>query len=56
MLIIFASIRIWLDLTRMPKPFQIEALGSSQWNLRSEKLEWRMKLPVPEQPFDYKDR
>ncbi|MBX9895536.1 MAG: DUF4390 domain-containing protein [Nitrosomonas sp.] len=51
-----ASIRIWLDLTRMPKPFQIEALGSSQWNLRSEKLEWRMKLPVPEQPFYYRDR
>jgi len=52
----FASIRIWLDLTRMPKPFQVEALGSSQWSLRSEKLEWRMKLPTPEQPFHYKDR
>ncbi|WP_292917926.1 DUF4390 domain-containing protein [Nitrosomonas sp.] len=47
----FASLRIWLDLTRMPKPFQVEALGSNQWNLSSEKLEWRMKLPAPEQPF-----
>lgn len=51
-----ASLRIWLDLTRMPKPFQVEALGSSQWNLGSEKLEWRMKLPTPEQPFYLKDQ
>lgn len=49
-----ASLRIWLDLTRMPKPFQIEALGSSQWNLSSDKLEWRMKLPTPEQPLQMK--
>ena len=46
-----ASLRIWLDLTRMPKPFQVEALGSSRWNLSSDKLEWSMKLPTPEQPF-----
>lgn len=44
-----ASLRIWLDLTRMPKPFQVEALGSNQWNLSSDKLEWRMRLPMPEQ-------
>lgn len=49
-----ASLRIWLDLTRMPKPFQVEALGSSRWNLSSDKLEWRMKLPTPEQPFQMK--
>ncbi|SFE94094.1 DUF4390 domain-containing protein [Nitrosomonas sp. Nm166] len=49
-----ASLRMWLDLTRMPKPFQIEALGSSQWNLSSDKLEWRMKLPTPEQPVQVK--
>ena len=46
-----ASLRVWLDLTRMPKPFQVEALGSSQWNLSSDKLEWRMKLPTPGQPL-----
>ncbi|TXI20476.1 MAG: DUF4390 domain-containing protein [Nitrosomonas sp.] len=46
-----ASLRVWLDLTRMPKPFQVEAIGSNQWNLSSEKLEWRMKLPTPEQPL-----
>ncbi len=49
-----ASLRIWLDLTRMPKPFQVEALSSSQWNLSSDKLEWRMKLPTPEQPLQMK--
>ncbi|WP_242447221.1 DUF4390 domain-containing protein [Nitrosomonas supralitoralis] len=49
-----ASLRIWLDLTRMPKPFQVEALGSSRWDLSSDKLEWRMKLPTPEQPFQMK--
>lgn len=49
-----ASLRIWLDLTRMPKPFQVEALGSSKWDLSSDKLEWRMKLPTPEQPFQMK--
>ncbi len=46
-----AILRLWLDLTRMPKPFQVEALGSSAWNLSSDRLEWRMKLPLPEQPF-----
>ena len=49
-----ASLRIWLDLSRMPKPFQVEALGSSKWDLSSDKLEWRMKLPTPEQPFQMK--
>lgn len=49
-----ASLRIWLDLTRMPRPFQVEALGSSQWNLSSDKLEWRMRLPTPAQPLQIK--
>lgn len=49
-----ASLRIWLDLTRMPKPFQVEAFGSSRWNLSSDKLEWHMKLPTAEQPFQMK--
>ena len=49
-----ASLRVWLDLTRMPKPFQVEALGSNQWNLSSDKLEWRMRLPTPEQPLQIK--
>lgn len=51
-----ASLRIWLDLTRLPKPFQVEALGSNQWNLDSKKLQWRMRLPPPGQPFQFKDQ
>ncbi len=49
-----ASLRIWLDLTRMPKPFQVEALGSNKWDLSSDKLEWRMRLPAPDRPFQMK--
>jgi len=49
-----AILRVWLDLTRMPKPFQVEALSSSDWNLSSDRLEWEMKLPVPAQPFYFK--
>jgi Domain of unknown function (DUF4390) len=48
-----ATLRLWLDLTRMPKPFQVEALGSSAWNFSSERLQWRMKLPSPGQPFQF---
>ncbi|MDR4516776.1 MAG: DUF4390 domain-containing protein [Nitrosomonas sp.] len=50
-----AILRLWLDLTRMPKPFQVEALGSSAWNLSSDRLEWRMTLPSSEQPFQLFD-
>jgi hypothetical protein len=49
-----ASARVWLDLTRMPKPFQIETIGSSQWDLSSDKLEWHMKLPTPGEPVQIK--
>lgn len=48
-----ATLRLWLDLTRMPKPFQVEALGSSVWNLSSERVQWRMKLPSPGHPFQF---
>ncbi len=48
-----ATLRLWLDLTRMPKPFQVEALGSSAWNLSSERLQWRMKLPSSDHLFQF---
>ncbi|WP_244073591.1 DUF4390 domain-containing protein [Nitrosomonas sp. PY1] len=51
-----ASLRIWFDLTRMPKPFQVEALASSQWELTSDRLEWRMKLPVIGKPMIVKEQ
>lgn len=46
-----AELRVWLDLTRMPKPFQVEALSSSAWNLSSDRIKWRMKMPTPDQPL-----
>jgi len=41
-----ARLRMWLDLTRLPKPFQIETFGSSEWNLTSKTLEWQTRLPL----------
>lgn len=41
-----ATLRIWLDLTRLPKPFQVETLGSKAWHLTSDRLEWRTNLPL----------
>lgn len=41
-----ATLRMWLDLTRLPKPFQIETFGSSEWNLKSKTLEWHTRLPL----------
>lgn len=40
-----AKLRIRLDLSRLPKPFQVEALGSKEWNLSSDMLQWRITLP-----------
>jgi len=34
-----------LDLSRLPKPFQVEAFGSKEWNLSSGMLQWRITLP-----------
>ncbi len=41
-----ATLRMWLDLTRLPKPFQIETFGSSEWNLTSKTLQWQTRLPL----------
>jgi hypothetical protein len=41
-----AELRVWLDLSRLPKPFQVEALSSKEWNLSSDTLEWSVKLPT----------
>ena len=40
-----AELRVWLDLSRLPKPFQVEALSSKEWNLSSDTLQWSVKLP-----------
>ncbi len=40
-----AELRVWLDLSRLPKPFQVEALSSREWNLSSTTLQWNVRLP-----------
>lgn len=35
-----AVLRLRLDLTRLPKALQVEALGSEKWNLVSERFRW----------------
>jgi len=35
-----AAVRLKLDVAQMPKPFQLSALGSRDWNLQSEWRRW----------------
>ena len=45
-----AALRMRLDVTQLPKPFQVNALTSREWNLASEWRRWpfRVKAPVTE--------
>ena len=38
-----AVIRMRLDVSQLPKPFQINALASRDWNLSSEWFRWTLK-------------
>lgn len=35
-----AAVRMRLDLTQLPKPFQVNALASRDWNIASDWLRW----------------
>lgn len=35
-----ASLRFQLDTTRLPKPFQVTAIGSRDWNLGTDWMRW----------------
>jgi hypothetical protein len=37
-----AQIRMRLDVSQLPKPFQIDALGSRDWNLSSDWYRWTL--------------
>jgi len=45
-----AGLRMRLDVTQLPKPFQLNALTNREWNLASEWRRWpfRVKAPVTE--------
>ncbi len=36
----YAAIKVRLDQTKLPKPLQVEAVGSDDWNMASERYRW----------------
>ncbi|WP_292966773.1 DUF4390 domain-containing protein [Nitrosomonas sp.] len=40
-----AILQVWLDISRLPKPFQLEWLDTEDWTLSSEKKIWQLKFP-----------
>jgi hypothetical protein len=43
-----ASLRMRLDVTQLPRPFQISALGNKDWSLGSDWKTWAVTLPSAE--------
>lgn len=48
-----AELRLRLDVTQLPRPFQISALGNKEWSLNSDWKLWTLNLP-PLPPVDAK--
>lgn len=42
------GLRLRLDISQLPKPFQIAAVGSRDWNLASEWKTWPIQIPPAE--------
>ncbi len=42
-----AALRLRLDISQLPKPFQVSALGSRDWNLNSDWQYWTFVVPPP---------
>jgi hypothetical protein len=40
----YAALRMRLDQSRLPKPLQVDALGSKDWNMVSERYRWTPSL------------
>ncbi len=49
-----ASLRLRLDTTQLPRPFQISALGNKEWSLASDWKNWRTVIPQPLAPAEAK--
>ena len=41
-----AALRLRLDITQLPRPFQITALGNKDWSLNSDWKTWPLTLPA----------
>lgn len=44
----YAMLRMRLDQSKLPKPLQVSAIGSENWNLISERFRWVPVLDKPE--------
>ncbi|MBK5102902.1 MAG: DUF4390 domain-containing protein [Burkholderiales bacterium] len=42
-----AALRMLLDVTQLPKPFQVSALTNRDWNLASEWRRWPLQIKAP---------
>lgn len=42
-----AALRLRLDISQLPKPFQVSALTGRDWNLNSDWLHWKFVVPQP---------
>jgi hypothetical protein len=42
-----AALRMRLDISQLPKPFQVSALANRDWNLDSGWLRWSLVVPPP---------
>lgn len=43
-----AALRLRLDISQLPKPFQVSALANRDWNLNSDWLRWKFVVPASE--------
>lgn len=41
-----SALRLRLDITQLPRPFQITALGNKEWSLASDWKTWQVSLPA----------
>jgi hypothetical protein len=42
-----ANLRLRLDISQLPKPFQVSAFTNRDWNLDSEWVHWKFVVPPP---------
>ena len=49
-----AALRLRLDVTQLPRPFQISALGNKEWSLASDWKTWQATLPAIVPPVEAK--
>jgi hypothetical protein len=45
-----AALRLKLDLTQLPKPFQVDAIGNKDWNIKAEIRRWSFTPPAEAAP------